>query len=150
MLVNIYLTDAEKLKLNELSNKYKVSISTIADNVLKYLTKYLLADNRKDVIYLIDNASMYDRENNKKTSIKPKGEKEKDFIKTFYKNLNRAYINSIKIYVNKDIKKYLTEKNANMFYQELNTSLQKTYEPNYNYNAFRRNIARYERKQNNG
>ena len=150
MIINIYLTHDQKVQLNAMSQKYKVSISTIADNVLFYLTKGIIqsyegekiAAEQISTIQEIKNGQIYKDKGQKKTSIKPKGE----IVKfKFYNNLRYAYNNAIKIYLHKDLDKYLTKEQINYFYQSLNTALQKTIEPNYEYNKFIRNMARYER-----
>lgn len=147
MKITIYYTKDEKDKLQILMEKYKVSTSTIADNVLFYLTKYLLKQCDHEKINNIDQEYLYEKDNNIRTTIKPKGEDTKDnIIYSLYNNKTKAYTNALKIYLKKDIKKYLTEKNSMQFYQELNTKLQKTSEDNYNYNKFVRNYKRYERQ----
>lgn len=152
--INIYLTDTEKIKLKQLQIKYQVSMSTICEGVLFYLTKYLLHDNRKELLNELCTKSFYKDKGNKKTSIKPnpKFTKHIDVETLTYcglldkEQLNKAYINAIKIYLHKDIKLYLSQEKAQMFYEELNKKLQTTNEPNWNYNEFKRNMYKYERE----
>lgn len=148
MKITIYYTKDEKDKLQILMEKYKVSTSTIADNVLFYLTKYLLKQSDHEKINNIDHNYIYEKDRNIRTTIKPKGQETKDnIIYSLYNNKTKAYTNTLKIYLKKEIKKYLTEENSKLFYQELNKKLQKTNEDNYNYNKFVRCYKRYE-KQN--
>lgn len=146
MKINIYYTNLENLELDKISDKYKVSKSTIADKVLFYFTKYLLAEKKENIIEKLQTEYYYNEDANTKTCIKPKGQDNKENViyGLYTKNKSRAYTNVIKIYLKKHIKNHLTEEHTKMFYQELNTSLQKIYEPNYNYNKFIRNMARYQ------
>lgn len=140
MLVNIYLTKDEKQKLNLMSRKYEVSISTICENLLFYFTKYALFKN-KTLCMSIGKEYKYN-ENGTKTSIKPK---ENPTNKELYGNYTKAYTNVVKIYLKKHLNNYM--ENAEEFYNDLNKKLQKLNEPNWDYNHFVRSMKRYETKR---
>lgn len=142
-IINIYLTQEQKSKLNSICYKYQVSISTIAENLLFLFTKYQL---RKEEDYKkIGKEYIYEDVKGSKTSIKPRG------ILTggLYENMTKAYTNVVNIYLRKDIEKYIGKEQLQDFYNDLNKKLQTTNEPNWNYNQFRRQMAYYERKKKN-
>lgn len=142
MLVNIYLTPEEKYKLNAISKKHQVSLSTIAEKVLFYFTKYALP---YDKLLCMEIGEEYKYMNNgKKTCIKPKID---PCNNNLYKNLTRAYTNALKIYLHKNIDKYTEKQNVEKYYNDVNTSLQKTEEKNWDYNRLCRSLKRYENKK---
>lgn len=140
MIVNIYLTKDEKQKLNMISRKYQVSISTICENLLFYFTKYALFKNK--ALCMSIGVDYKYNENGTKTSIKPK---ENPTNKELYENYTKAYTNVVKIYLKKHLNYYMD--NTENFYNDLNTKLQKLNEPNWDYNHFIRSMKRYETKR---
>lgn len=145
MIVNVYLNAEDKIKLNALSRKYEVSISTLAENILFYFTKYALKYD-KQLCMSIGTEYKYKNNKGKKTSIKPKDNPTNNEL---YDNYTKAYTNALIIYLHKDLKIYMEAKDIERYYSELNTKLQKVIEPNYDYNKFIRSIKRYETKMGN-
>ena len=140
MIINIYYSKDQARQLDEMQRKYQVSRSTIASTVLLYLTKYLVQENKKELLDIIGKEYLYDAKGNK-TSIKTQ---KLTVASTTYENQTKAYTNAIQIYLRKDVKKYIT--NSEAFYNDLNKKLQTTREPNWDYNHFIRSMKRYERK----
>lgn len=142
MLVNIYLTKEEKYKLDLMCRKYQVSLSTIAQKVLFYFTKYALIFDKLQCMEIGEEYKYMKK--GKKTCIKPKLD---PCNNNLYKNLTRAYTNALKIYLHKNIDKYTEKENVEKYYNDINTDLQKTNEKNWDYNRFVRSMKRYEGKK---
>lgn len=140
--INIYITPEQKVELDRICYKYQVSKSTIAENLLYLMTKYLLRqDNGKNQIKVLGTMYVYEQ-SGKKTSIKPRLDPVNNGI---YENLSKAYTNVIQIYLHKNVDKYIDKENVQKLYNDLNTKLQKTNEPNWDFNRFRRQMAKYEK-----
>ena len=144
MKVNIYLTKEQSTELNAISYKYEVSKSTIAEKVLFYLTKYLIQEQKKEIIQKIGTTYLYNEDKGEKTSIKIK---ENPTNKGLYENNTKAYTNALVIYVKKDFKNYVEE--TKKLCSDINKALQTTKEQNWDYNRFIRSMHRYKKRRKN-
>lgn len=144
MKVNIYLTKEHNTELTAISYKYQVSKSTIAEKVLFYLTKYLIQEQKKDMIQKIGTTYLYKEMKGTKTCIKPK---ENPTNNGLYENYTKAYTNALVMYLKKDFKTYVEE--TKQLCSDINKALQTIKEENWDYNRFIRSMHRYERKQKN-
>lgn len=127
-VVNIYLTKQDKKKLDDLKWKYHVSYSTIANICVLCLAKYI--GNREDYIY---------DEKGYKTSIKAKYEYEGLHV-------SQLYTNALKMYLNKEIKKYTNEQINQIVSSKIANMLNETWEENWNGNYFNRLMPKLLRK----
>ena len=140
--INIYLTDEEKEYLQKKRNKYKVSLSTIADKLSKITIYAFIHGADKPTQDKLYNEKLYENKGSR-TSIKPKHENtEKDLIKELVKNKIIFYTNVLKIYANKDIAKYVNKDYVDYYYQEIDKELNKCKEQYWDYNNFIRNSRR--------
>ena len=127
-VVNIYLTKQDKKKLDELKWRYHVSYSTIANICAMCLVKYI---GKKDEYLYTDKGY--------KTSIKPRIEFEGI-------NTSKLYTNALKMYLNKEIKKYTSEEINKIVTSKIANELQDTWEENWNGNYFNRLMPKLIRK----
>lgn len=142
--INIYITREQKLELDRICYKYQVSKSTIAEKLLFILTKYInRSEFRKEKQEELGNQFMY-TQSGQKTSIKPKPETTRT-LENFYTNMSKAYTNALQIYLRKHVERWVGKENIQDFYNDLNKELQKTNEPNWDFNRFRRQMAKYEK-----
>lgn len=144
--INIYITPEQKIELDRICYKYKVSKSTIAEKVLFILTKHInwsAGEKRKEIQTKLGTTYIYENSGTK-TSIKPKPSTT-HVLNAFYTNISKAYTNAVQIYLRKDIDKWIGKELTQKFYNDLNTELQKTNEPNWDFNRFRRQMAKYEK-----
>ena len=110
MKINIYLSEEHKEKLNTISNKYRLSMSTIAD-ILICTTYYVYLHYSKNKVenekilkeYII-------KEGLKKTSIKPKSYKNESLYNKAIENKSIFTTNSLIIYLDRLANKYFDEK----------------------------------------
>ena len=156
--INIYLTENEKNEFHTIQNKYKISMSTIADKICFYFYKQTI-HNPMDVELcnkLQNEYIQFDKtgkiiegykkeERRSKTSIIPKCFNEKDGIMYYnIKNPNKSiYITNVMyLYITKQLDKYITKKGLQIFYNDINTEFSKTREQFWNYNNAVRNQTR--------
>lgn len=141
MKCNVYLESYERKQLEQIKQKYQVSLSTIAEKTAFYLMKYYAFEN-KDIkdIFTIKFSNSTNR-----TSIKPKNNLLlKAQIEKYGNSPNIIYTNALKFYLDRNLlkEKIKTEELRNKYFMEIDRELQKTTEPNWNYNAFKRNYYR--------
>lgn len=143
MRVCIYTTKEQKRKLTEMMYRYQLSRSTIASILLFTFTKYALRQENKDeLIAKIGTKYIYEQKGDR-TYINVRKDPTNQGM---YENLTKAYTNLIAMYEKGDIKNYIENKQG--FYNDLNKKLQQEQEPNWNYNQFRRQMAKYEQGKN--
>lgn len=129
--INIYITQKTYNKINEIKQKYKVSLSTIIDKGIESIK----ANN------IVKLKMKYYYPNEKKTSVKPRMTNTLNGFKD--SEISMIYSNFIELYINdswKDIG--LTAEEVKRIKNEINTKLQKAREQFWNYNEVIRNTAR--------
>ena len=112
--------------------------------MLFYLTKYLIQEDKKEIINKIGTTYLYKEMKGTKTCIKPKQNTTNNGI---YENNTKAYTNALVMYLTKDFKTYV--ESTKQLCNDINKALQTTKEENWDYNRFIRSMHRYERKRNN-
>ena len=100
--INIYLSKEDKRKIDALKVKYQLSLTTIIDILADVTNDTLKLENNEDLIYRIQNISMYQAEN--KTSVK----EPKCFGRLEIENKNKYANNILHIYLNNEIGKLIT------------------------------------------
>ena len=145
MRVNIYINNEEHKQLEKISQKYKVSLSTIAD-ILIQTTYYEMIHEGKDktqdyntqlqMEYILKNGF------EKKTSCKPKCYNKGSLYAEQISKKDCYTTNVIKLYCTKEIEKYLTEEGKKCYYEKINKKFQETKEQFWNYNNFLRSTRR--------
>lgn len=148
MLVNIYLSQETKEKLKEISNRFKVSISTITDVIINQnglIGHYLNMTKGKAFTDYIDKQDLI------KTSIKPKGKTEKIF--NYFNetekprsksDIGRLISNILYSYIKKDYVMLTNKENITKLKQDIGNELAKRKEQYWNYNTtIRQNIRFY-------
>lgn len=148
--INIYITADEKKQLIQVKNRYKISISTIAQIVYKWYGTCLEKTLESNYIeYLTE------QDKNEKTSIKPR--KKLDDLPCNYqerkRNWSMIYTNCLKIYIHKSFKQYFKQENnqaSQQLVEEMNAKIhgsiakqmQETRDAFYTYNDTLRNNIR--------
>ena len=142
--INIFLTKDEKSQIETKMRHYHVSMSNIAQKVSWAILKAIIQKLtlNEDVKSQILDGYLYPS-GNYKTSIKPQ---DKDTIEQFTQKKSIFYTNCLKIYVNRELKKYFNDDGCQMIQNYINDELQKSKETFYDYNNFCRNSQRYNRE----
>ena len=145
MNIDIYLTKTEKDTIYETMTKYKISMSTIAD-ILITETYYVALHYglTKEINKILEEEYQYKDEKIfwKHGTIRPKAFKKGTWYDTGIKNKAKYTTNVLHIYIKKDIKKYLTEEGAKIYYQRINKEFMKRKEQNWDYNNVVRNMTK--------
>lgn len=136
--LTIYLDKKDKKQLNELKEKYHLSYSTIARIITSWMYTAMGESLEQEYIYGKD--GMY------KTSIRPSSNKGNIAPA---KKPSLAYTNSIKIFLKKDIKKYLNEKKTEKLLNGIYRDLQNEYDENWNGNSYTRSFVRFVKQNKN-
>lgn len=131
--INIYITRTEKDKADKVCKKNLVSLSTLTDVTTYWLFYFVHHYGTQEQMKMLSETYIA-KENNYKTSIKPKLKDE--YLGQILEEPSKWCSNALKIYLNHEIDKYLTdEKQINRYYSKINEQLQKTKEIHWNYNA---------------
>lgn len=130
--INIYLNTEERKSIDQVKNKYRLSLTTITDILVMVTMKAFLNTNNKELIERLKNEYLYTR--GRKTSIKqPKIFSDKElFAKEQHKS--RFATNVIMLYIKKDIKRYLNEEQQKEYWNDANKKLTTTTDTWWNYN----------------
>lgn len=130
--INIYLNNQERKLVDNLKNKYQLSLTTITDILVMCTMKVFLMTNNKELVEHLKNEYLYTP--GRKTSIKqPKIFSDKElFGKEQFKS--RFATNVIMIYIKKEIKNYVSQELANKYWNECNSKLTTTKDTFWNYN----------------
>ena len=145
--INVYLTKQERKMIDDLKAKYQLSLTTITD-ILCFQTYHamLLEENKnqskKGLRHTLTETYMHERGG--KTSIKkPKILKQNSLFGNFRKK-DRFATNVIKIYLYKEIDKYITDKEIiqKEYWNAINNKFTTTRDEFWNYNNFVRNMRR--------
>lgn len=137
--INIYLTNDEKKQAQKIQQKYKVSLTTITD-VLIFVSYYALLHYPTELKANDLLKNNYIKGKGNKTSIKtPYILKDKTPIGDTLIGKEMIYCtNILKIYLNHEAKKWLTEEGQNYYWKEIDRKLQQTQERYWDYNNFNR------------
>lgn len=137
---NIYITESEKDKANTIQQKYKISLSTMV-SILAYTTYYCLKHyGTKDLEDL--QLEYVDTKCNYKTSIKPRCMKDTEILAKLITNKSIYLTNVLKLYLSRNIAKYLTKKGLEYYYNDIDKKFQTAKEVFWNYNNVVRSNAR--------
>lgn len=124
--INIYLKPNDKKELCRLQNKFHLSFSTMANAII---TPIYVALGQKL------NEKLYN-EKNYKTCIKPRQDQYS----------SKQYTNAIKLFLRKDLKKYVDEQTNQKITQMIYKEFQNTYDENWNGNRWCRFIPKFIKK----
>lgn len=131
--INIYLTKQEKDKADKLTKKNLISLSTLADIVSYWLFYVIYHYGKKEDLEKL-NTEYISSNGNYKTSIKPKLNDE--YLGQVLQNKSKWCTNALKIYLNKEIAKYVNDPKAiNSYYNKIDQKIQSKKEIAWNYNA---------------
>lgn len=131
--VNIYITKQEKAKADRITKKNFISLSCLTDIVCYWLFYVMHHYGKKEDLDKMLNTYLTE-ETNYKTSIKPKFNGE--YLGQIIEHKSRFCTNALKIYLNKEIHKYITDEKAKAkYYNKIDQQIQTTKETMWNYNA---------------
>lgn len=116
MRINIYLEKDERNRLEKIKNRYHLSYSTIARLIVESYYPWINEQLEEHYIY---------EKKGYKTSIKPK----KSII---VNKPSIVYTNAIKIFLKKDLKKYVDEKAFDQIQNRLYQNFEKEFDVDWN------------------
>lgn len=130
-VINIYLTNADRKRLNELKYKYHLSYSTMANIIADKICSQIKQKEFKT--YLYQDKTKY------KTSIKPRNAYK-------YENRTQIYTNTIKVFCRGDLRKYMDEKDAVNLELSILNEMHDTYDENWDGNRLNRMMPKIVKK----
>lgn len=130
-IINIYLTNADRKRLNELKYKYHLSYSTMANIITDKICSQIKQKEFKN--YLYDDKTKY------RTSIKPRNAFK-------YENRTQIYTNCIKLFTRGDLRKYMDEKDAVNLEISILNEMNDTYDENWDGNRLNRMMPKIVKK----
>lgn len=143
----VYISSEDKKKIDEVKNKYQLSLSAIVDILILITLQILKMDINEEMLNKFTKTHMYPLTN--KTSIQ--------MPKNYKKNLNfdevdktRFANNCLNAWIKKDITKFIQHKDLlngkHGYWNQIQNTMQKTYDPRWDYNQNLRKQVRIVKK----
>lgn len=129
-----------------MTKKYKLSLSAVISILVKTtyycLLHYQLGENQNQ---FLQETYIY-TEKGIKTTVKPKCFTDDSIYTKAITNKICYMTNAVRLYTEKDFKKYVNKEGVSTYYNKINEGLQKEKDNFYNYNQYIRNRARYKKE----